>query len=85
MVNTSRPLLAWLLAALAVLGLAGCSDEPEPAADPVQAVQASYRAYAAAVASKDGATSARLVTGATLDYYAGLRDLALTADRATLG
>jgi hypothetical protein len=82
--TTSRPVLAWLLATLAALALAGCSGEPARPADPVQAVRTDYASYAKAVAAKDGATSAGLVARATLDYYAGLRDLALTADRAAL-
>jgi hypothetical protein len=80
--TSRRAFGAWLLAASAVLGLAGCSGDDEP--DPAAAVQASYQSYAEAVAAKDGPVSARLVSGTTLDYYAGLRDLALTADRATL-
>ena len=82
--TSRRALGALLLAAAAAVagGIAGCSGEDEP--DPAAAVQASYRAYAEAVATKDGAASARLVSGSTLDHYSGLRDLALTADRATL-
>ena len=82
--TSGRALGAWLLAAVAVLGPAGCSADEEPKPDPAQAVQASYRSYAGAVAAKDGETSAGLVSDTTLDYYSGLRDLALTADRATL-
>jgi hypothetical protein len=81
--TSRRALGAWLLAAAVVLGVAGCSGEDE-APDPATAVQASYRSYAEAVATKDGAASAGLVSGTTLDHYSGLRDLALTADRATL-
>ena len=76
-------LLARLLMAAAVLaGAAACGgDEPAPE----QQVQSSYAAYAKAVSAKDGGTSSGLVSGSTLDYYAHLRDLALTADRASLG
>jgi hypothetical protein len=80
--TSGRRLCGWLLAALAALTLAGCSDD-EP--DPVAAVQTSYESYAKAVAAKNGDASAGLVSRSTLDYYSGLRDLALTADRATLG
>ena len=58
--TSGRALGAWLLAAVAVLGPAGCSADEEPKPDPAQAVQASYRSYAGAVAAKDGETSAGL-------------------------
>jgi hypothetical protein len=69
-----------LVAVAAVAGLVACGDDPDPAAE----VESSYAAYAKAVSAKDGGTSSGLVSGSTLDYYARLRDLALTADRAAL-
>jgi hypothetical protein len=81
-VRFAARLLAPLLTAAAVLaGAAGCGGDP----DPVEQVRSSYAAYATAVSAKDGGTSSGLVSGSTLAYYAHLRDLALTADRAALG
>ena len=80
-----RSVARFVVAAVVVAvvgGAAACGgDEP----DPVQDVRSSYAAYAKAVSVKDGGTSSGLVSGSTLDYYARLRDLALTADRDALG
>jgi hypothetical protein len=77
----ARLLAPLLLAAAVAAGTAACGGDE---ADLAQQVQSSYAAYAKAVSAKDGGTSSGLVTGSTLDYYAHLRDLALTADRAAL-
>jgi hypothetical protein len=79
----SRRLRALLLAAVAVAGVAACSGADD-APDPARMLRSDYQRYATAVALKDGDAAAALVTDATLRYYSGLRDLALTADRATL-
>jgi hypothetical protein len=77
----ARSLGRLLLVAAIVAGAAACGDDE---ADPAQQVQAGYAAYAEAVSAKDGGTSSGLVSASTLDHYARLRDLALTADRAAL-
>jgi hypothetical protein len=78
------------LGAVALAALAACSagsgagagaGGPQPEAE----IRSSYRIYATAVSLKDGDAAAGLVSAATLRHYARLRDLALTADRATLG
>ena len=68
--------LAWILG-LVLLA-------PPAWADPDLAVREAFARYVAALEARDGATAATLVTVASLAREKHLRDLALTASRATV-
>jgi hypothetical protein len=90
-------MLNWLVVA-AVLGMAlvGCAVEKqaepvplprtttsESAADQA-AVRQAFDAYRAALTAKDGKTAASLLTAESIEYYANLKKLALTAPESYL-
>jgi hypothetical protein len=73
------------VASVLAFGVGACSSDSgaDVAAEQV-AVKTSYRAFAEAVAAKNGPAAARLLSTSTLAYYDDLRDSALDDDRAEL-
>lgn len=67
------------------LVLAGCNGgDGGPAPDDGAAVVRAFEDYRAALIEQDGARAASLAAEDTLDYYAEMKELALTASRSEL-
>lgn len=77
------PARSWLATACLAFALCGCGDS-RPMQSPDAAagdVQAAWDEFKSASLSNHGSIAANRVTKATHDYYAEIRDLALTANR----
>ena len=77
------PVRSWLVAACLAFTLCSCGDRRpvQPPAAAADDVQAAWDEFKSASLSNHGSIAANRVTKATHDYYAEIRDLALTASR----